>query len=222
MNTPTLENVLRSLISDRLSTVNVALPGVVASYDADTQRASVQPGIRHAFVNEDGERELVDLPVVNEVPVVFPSAGDFSLTFPVAAGDEVLLVFSSASLDLWLSRGGTVDPSNDRHHALSDAVAIPGLRHAALSGTAVDPTAMVLRGQTIKLGSNLAVDFLVKGTTYRTAEDTMLTLLAAAFTALAGQGAISGAAAANSAAAAAITTFQAAAATYLSTKVETE
>jgi len=55
-----------------------------------------------------------------------PSGAD--LVTPVAVGDTGLLVFCDGSLDVWLSKGGLVDPLDDRHHALSDAVFIPGLR----------------------------------------------------------------------------------------------
>jgi hypothetical protein len=55
-----------------------------------------------------------------------PSGAD--LVVPVAVGDTGLLVFADDSLDVWLSKGGLVDPLDDRHHALSDAIFIPGLR----------------------------------------------------------------------------------------------
>ena len=63
----------------------------------------------------------------------------------------------------------------------------------------------------------------VKGETYRTAEDIMLTAVAAAFTAIAGDPAITTGATASTAAATAIsTTFQGAAATYLNTVLKGE
>lgn len=74
----------------------------------------------------------------------------------------------------------------------------------------------------VELGGIAAVDFAVKGTAYRTAEDTMLTALAAAFTALAAEPTLTASAATSTAAATAISTFQAAAATYLATKVKVE
>lgn len=55
-----------------------------------------------------------------------PSGAD--LIVNVSVGDTGLLVFCDDSLDVWLSKGGLVDPLDDRHHALSDAVFVPGLR----------------------------------------------------------------------------------------------
>lgn len=62
----------------------------------------------------------------------------------------------------------------------------------------------------------------IKGTTYRTAEDVMLTALAAAFTALASAPIGAPAQSACTAAATAITTFQTSAATYLATVAKVE
>lgn len=74
----------------------------------------------------------------------------------------------------------------------------------------------------VLLGKN-AVDFIIKGTSYRAAEDTMLALFFTAFTELNLDPALAVATkAAATAAASGITTFTAAGATYLSTKVKTE
>lgn len=129
--TPTLGGVIRGLIEEGLGDVNVAIPGRVEAFDPASARASVQPLVRRPYVTEDGTRGVERLPVIPDVPVIFPGSGPYSLRWPVAVGDTVLLVFASASLDQWLPRGGEVDPGDDRRHALSDAVAIPGLRDFA-------------------------------------------------------------------------------------------
>jgi hypothetical protein len=61
------------------------------------------------------------------VPVIFPRAGEASLTFPVSPGDACLLLFIERSTDLWKSVGGIVAPNDPRKFDLSDAVAIMGL-----------------------------------------------------------------------------------------------
>ncbi len=155
--TPTLADTLRAALDARLTDVRVSLPGIVQSYDAARQRADVQPAIRDGYFDEAGERAADDLPVVTEVPVVFPGAGAASITWPLSPGDEVLLVFSSSSLDRWLARGGVVDPEDDRRHDLTDAIAIPGLRHARLPAAALG-AGVVVRASSIQLGSSAAVD----------------------------------------------------------------
>lgn len=63
------------------------------------------------------------------VPVVMPSSGGGMLSFPVQKGDTVLLVFGMRSMDSWkLSDGAKeVVPTDSRHYAETDAIAIPGL-----------------------------------------------------------------------------------------------
>jgi hypothetical protein len=158
---PTLTGGVDGRIRRLLAEVRVSMPGIVQRYDSARQRADVQPAIREGVVGEDGERLVETIGVVTEVPVCFLGTGEFSLTWPVKAGDEVLLIWSAASLDLWLARGGVVDPEDDRRHQVSDAVAIPGLRHAALPGSAVG-SGMVLAAAQIQLGSSSALDPVIR------------------------------------------------------------
>jgi hypothetical protein len=129
--TPTLAGVIRSHIAAQLDELHVALPARVESYDASRQAVSVQPLIRHAYRDESAERQVESLPMINDVPVVFPGAAGYRVTFPIAAGDTVLLVIASASIDKWLKHGGEGDPLLDHRHRLRDAIAIPGLRSFA-------------------------------------------------------------------------------------------
>ncbi len=127
VRTPTLADALSGALESRLSDVFTALPGRVESYNSSTRRANVKPLIKRATTDEEGNRVAESLPVVTDVPVMFPGSGGVRVSFPVAAGEVVLLVFASASIDKWLDRGGEVDPLTDRRHSLSDAIAIPGL-----------------------------------------------------------------------------------------------
>lgn len=134
---PTLAEAVEGRIERRLRAVRVALPGIVQSYDRERQRASVQPAIDDMIELESGALVPESLPIVNEVPVMFPGTGAFSLTWDLEPGDEVLLVCSSSSLEKWLSKGGKVNPEIDQRHSLDDAVAITGLRHGKLPGGAI-------------------------------------------------------------------------------------
>ena len=118
-------DALEALIAEHLAEVRVAIPARVESYDDDERKASVQPLIREGRADENGEREVVRLPVITAVPVVFPGSGGRVVKFPINKGDTVLLVFAHRSLDRGLVRGGEVDPADDRTHNLSDAIAIP-------------------------------------------------------------------------------------------------
>jgi hypothetical protein len=87
----------------------------------------VQPSINAQVTNPtNGAQSFVSLPVLVDVPVVWPSGGGFTMTFPIAAGDECLVVFSSRCIDGWWSLGGTQNPPEIRMHDLSDGFCLPG------------------------------------------------------------------------------------------------
>lgn len=130
---PSVANLAENInqgISNRLKDLHTSMPGIVQSFDAAKQTASVQPAIRRVFVTRQGIEEVLeakDLPVLINVPVQFPRGGGFSLTFPVKKGDECLLVFTERSLDNWHKFGGVRDPGARRFHSLSDATVFVGI-----------------------------------------------------------------------------------------------
>lgn len=119
---PSLSDVIREALEARLSRLHVCLPGQVKAYDPTTCTADVQPCLQDTFISDEGEASLV-LPVLPNVPVAFPRVGNAVLTFPLAAGDYVRLVFSERSLYKFKISGGVVDPVHLRKHDLSDAIA---------------------------------------------------------------------------------------------------
>lgn len=140
------EAVYRTAVASALAAVWTALPGIIESYDEDAQTATVQPAIQGQVTAPDGTVTTISLPVITDVPVQFPSGGGFSLTFPVKAGDECLIVFASRGIDAWHALGGVQQPTASRKHALSDAFAMVGIRSVprALS-PAPSTTAVQLR-----------------------------------------------------------------------------
>lgn len=121
--TATQEEAHAAQIEGRLKDLHTFLPGIIASFDPDTQTASVQPAIKRIFT----EKGAVNLPLCVDVPVAFPGGGDFFLTFPVQPGDECILLFSERAIDNWHVSGGTQAPAEYRMHDLSDGIAIVGL-----------------------------------------------------------------------------------------------
>jgi hypothetical protein len=121
--TATQEEAHAAQIDGRLKDLHTCIPGIIASFDPDTQTASVQPAIKRIFT----EQGAVNLPLCVDVPVAFPGGGDFFLTFPVKPGDECILLFSERAIDNWHASGGTQTPAEYRLHDLSDGIAIVGL-----------------------------------------------------------------------------------------------
>lgn len=108
--------------------LHTALPGIVQSYDAATQRADIVPGLNRILPTREGEPVSELMPTLRAVPVVFPGSGDWFVRWPISAGDEVLLVICERDPARWLQTGDRSDPIDVRAHHLAHAVAIPGLR----------------------------------------------------------------------------------------------
>lgn len=127
--TPTLTEVIRAALDARLVDVSVALPGKIEKYDAAKQKADVKPLIKKLTATAEGEELVESVPVLTDVPIVFPRSKDFFVSFPLAVGDHVLLVFNDRSIDTFVaaqSPGTEVETDDFRSHDLSDAVAFAG------------------------------------------------------------------------------------------------
>lgn len=123
--------VMQAALSRVQSRMWTSLPCEVVSVDADRQTVTVRPTVMGAKKLQDPNtgtwswvpEQLPDLPMV---PIKYPSGGGWTLTFPIAPGDEGTVVFSSRCIDNWWQQGG-VQPilaSNGagslRMHDLSD------------------------------------------------------------------------------------------------------
>lgn len=118
-----------------------ALPAIVTAVDLDKQTISAQCGIKGQYTDEEGVVHPIDMPLFQDVVLCFPRAGGFSITFPVQAGDEVLIVFSCRCIDGWWQSGGINNiPPEFRMHDLSDGFAIlaPTSQPKKLSGISSD------------------------------------------------------------------------------------
>lgn len=140
-----LEDVFRVAIKGALAGVWTALPGMIESFDASLQTASVQPTIQAQIRKPTGETKLTNLPLLLDCPVHFPGGGDTVFTFPVRQGDECLVVFSSRCIDSWWQSGGVQPPATLRMHNLSDGFAIVGFRSKPRKVTGFSTTAAQLR-----------------------------------------------------------------------------
>ena len=118
------EESMRMALEDFQSQIWTALPGVVSVVDLDKQTVSVQPSIQGSVSSADGSSQSVNLPLLVDVPICWPRAGGFAVTFPVKAGDEVLVVFASRCIDSWWQSGGVGAQAEVRMHDLSDGFAI--------------------------------------------------------------------------------------------------
>lgn len=129
--------------------IRKAVPGIIQSFDPETITCVVELGIyggmniAHSGNYTDREtEEAISYPLVIDAPVVFPRGGGATLTFPITAGDECLVIFSDRSIDFWWQSGGTQIAATKRMHSFSDAFVIPGPQSQAkkISGISIAAT----------------------------------------------------------------------------------
>lgn len=136
---------LSTWLESRLADLHTALPARVVSFDPDGPTASVQPLARRTYVLVGGDRKVVDLPQIERAPVWYPRGGGWSMTWPLAPGDLVLLVVAERSLDRWLAShdGAAYSPGDPRKHDLSDGIVFAGFAPRAV-GPTVDAEDLVI------------------------------------------------------------------------------
>ena len=119
-----INELLNVIIANKIADMHICMPAKIVVYDFKTRKATVQPALNQKY--NDGE--VVELPVIHNVPVIHPAAGGASITLPVKKDDPVLLVFSERSLEEWLQNGNQNTPDDPRQNDLTDAVAHLGLQ----------------------------------------------------------------------------------------------
>lgn len=153
---PSLTEVLTIFGESLLNRIHTCLPARIERYDYTIQKAEVKPLLKRKFSNGT----ISELPVIVNVPVVWPRAGGAILHFPLRKGDMVLLVFCEAALDFWLSKGGITEAGDTRRMDLTDAIAIPGLYPFSESSPVIDNQSvqLVYGDASIKIKNNGQVD----------------------------------------------------------------
>lgn len=193
--TPALSELNRALARAIKLSIRTHIPSTVVAYDPATQTAQVTVDALPVVRVTDPTRipkniltlkgvppnaEAVLAPIMlSQIPVAMLSGSTGYVAIPLVPGDTGMLHVSDRSLEAWLQSGIPADPVFAFTHALKDSVFYPGLRPKAKPITP-PPSGTVLEGlPTIKLGA-VAVDAVIKGTTFVALMDAMITAAVAA------------------------------------------
>jgi len=171
--TPDLADLLRLITESAIGDLRVCMPGQVSAIYSDAanrgQYVDVRPSLRVVLpTDEDSETPEPfveeELPVIPRVPVAFPQGGGFSISWPLAVGDFVTLVFADRNLDLWLATAAKASQATSSTgdlgtHPLDGAIALP-LGPAPQANLLVTPSASELvigheNGLGIRIGSTI-------------------------------------------------------------------
>lgn len=140
---PTLAQILKQAIDNRLLDVHTALIGRVETYDANTQLADIQPVMKRAIKTNIGGTNQEELPLLVDVPVLFPRAGGYFISLPIQMGDYVQVVFNEMCIDDFLTEASSTISFAGRF-CLQGAVAIPGIYPQSKALTGAHKTNLVL------------------------------------------------------------------------------
>jgi len=139
------EQTMKTLSDTIFSILRVSMPGIIESFDPIACTCSVQPALKGQVADELGNFKSAPLPVLVDVPVIFPRGGGCTITFPVKAGDECLVIFSDRCIDFWWQNGGVQEPVDQRQHDLSDAFAIVGPQSQAQKISGISTSSLQVR-----------------------------------------------------------------------------
>lgn len=125
---PDAEETLRTVFEALIAGVYTAMPGIVQAVNAAQMTASVQPTINGRVTDEKGVVSSITMPELQDCPLLWQGGGGLTLTFPVKANDECLIIIASRCIDSWWATGKVSDPLRLRMHDLSDGFALVGVR----------------------------------------------------------------------------------------------
>lgn len=119
------DQIYENIILETMFRTRCSIPCIVQSYNSEQNTVECQPAIREKLISEDATVSYQQIPLLLNVPVVFPGNSFFHLKFPINPGDECLVVFSDLSIDNFWLNGNVQNPVESRRHDLSDGIAIP-------------------------------------------------------------------------------------------------
>src|SRR5690606_27489982 len=106
--TPSMSLAINEAIDAKLLDLHTTMVAKVVKVDVAKALCDVQPVLKRKY----GDGSVVALPVITNVPIAFYRAGAAFISMPIHAGDYVKLEISERSLDLWLEKGGIIDPED--------------------------------------------------------------------------------------------------------------
>lgn len=119
----------------RAAEVYTCFPARVDSYDAPNKCADLVPMLRRPLPTKDGDTVFEELPILPNIPIVFPQGDGISITWSLKKGSHVLVHVSMWGTAEWRKTGDVSDPGDLRLHHPANCFAVPGIApNAELTG----------------------------------------------------------------------------------------
>lgn len=148
---PSLYDVMQQLKEDIFSTLRVCVPGQVVSFDGTKGTATIKVLLKRVLDDET----QVDYKPLLDCPVLTPQGGGAFIQFPIAAGDQGIVVFADRNIGSWFQNGDNTAMPDLRAHNLSDGIFIPGINSlkASLPTWPTNKVLVKYAGSTIEIDS---------------------------------------------------------------------
>jgi hypothetical protein len=121
---------LRAALENHQAEMWTAVPAILQTYNAAAMTCTAVIAVKAKVLATKTAQTFTDVQITTlvDLPVQFPSGGGYTLTFPLAKGDEGLVIFSSRCIDAWWQNGGVQPQAELRMHDIADGMFVPGLR----------------------------------------------------------------------------------------------
>lgn len=147
---PNLADVISSSIKGAMLNFNCHHLATIQSFNPEHQTVTATINYSKSFLRPNAITGVyssvqVDYPLLVDVPVVIMQGGPCTLTFPIEAGDDCLILFNDRDIDAWFHSGQKGPLPTTKLHSFSDGIALVGLRHFKNSIVDYDMTRAVLQ-----------------------------------------------------------------------------
>lgn len=161
-NDPQLSDLLALWQRQIMLSLNCHHIGTIGAFNPANQTATVSINYTRTYfqvddVSGDQVPVQVNYPLLLECPVVCLGGGTGSITFPILPGDECIVMFNDRDIDNWFTGAPAGPVNSNRLHAISDGIALVGVRSMAHVLTSYDSTNIVLQltgGTKVTIGQN--------------------------------------------------------------------
>lgn len=156
---PSLKDLLDLYQKQTLLNLNCHHLGTIQSFDAVNQTVQVTINYKKTYFQFQSTTQayvsvLNDYPLLAECPLVIIGGGLARITFPVAVGDQCILLFNDRDIDNWYKGSTTSANQTPRLHAFSDCIALIGPNNLNTVIANYDAVRAIITNGTVKNGIN--------------------------------------------------------------------
>lgn len=167
---PSLTDLLQLLKKEIFFDLNCHHLATIQSFNSANQTVTATMNYTKTFFELDTETGIYEpvqqnYPLMVDVPVLVLGGGTARLTFPIAQGDQCLILFNDRSIDNWFQSGQAGPLPNSRAHSFADGLALIGPNSLNTLIATYDTARAVLRNGAAGVGVSTSKIKIYNGST---------------------------------------------------------